>query len=95
MYLQDEGFKFVAPSIPPERAQAVNEQSPVRVVIKKSSHVIGSPDLYDCEAQDSSDSPLLANALCSQSEAPDDGFADLDALEVSTALFGCKALHFW
>lgn len=51
--------------------------------MKKSKHVIGSPDLYGNEAQDSSDSPLLAHTLCSQSEDDiDDGFGDLDALEV-------------
>lgn len=45
---------------------------------------MGSPDLFDSMAQDSSDSPLLAHTLCSQSdEEVDDGFGDLDALEVS------------
>lgn len=74
----------MAPCIPPEKAQAVNETSPVRIILKKSCNVMGSPDLFDSMAQDSSDSPLLAHTLCSQSdEEVDDGFGDLDALEVS------------
>lgn len=83
--LQEERFRFVAPSLPPERVQSVNELSPKRtVVVRKSDHVVGSPDWFDTAAQDSSDSPLLVSQLCSHAgdeDDPDRGFVDLDTLE--------------
>lgn len=48
----------------------------------KGENVIGSPDIFDSRAQDSVDSPLLAHRLCSQDDDVDDGFVDLDDLEV-------------
>ena len=70
----------MAPAVPPERTQAINEQSPV---VKKSANILGRPDLFDSAAQDSCDSPLLAHRLCSQSEEDgDDGFIDFEDLEV-------------
>ena len=63
--------------MPPERAQAVNEHSPVIM----SKRLAGSPEIFESTSLDSSDSPLLSSQLCSHSEE-DDGFIDLDYLEV-------------
>ncbi|XP_067935604.1 M-phase inducer phosphatase 1-A-like isoform X2 [Watersipora subatra] len=70
--LQDDNrAEFVAPAVPPEKTQALNEQSPA---IKRVS-----PTLFE-GSLDSCDSPLQAHQLCGNTE-DDDGFSDLDYLE--------------
>jgi len=72
--------------MPPERMQQTNELSPTQSMSAlKGGHVTNSPDLHDNAAQDSCDSPLLAHRLCSLSadEEHDDGFDELECLEVT------------
>lgn len=65
-----------------------------------TSLVIGSPDIYDCRAQDSpalaQESPLMAHQLCSHDDETDDGFVDLDELEVRLRQMALSCLfEFW